>query len=214
MVSSVSAIAFLPLPLHTGAYGKKTWKDVSEKGITGRAVFIDWYAWAQKQGRHIDATSAHEVPFSEVLDALHAQGMDEDIFRQGDILVIRFGYLEQYSSMPDAKRERLNELYKTHKPENIGLKPSRKLLEFLWNKKIAAICGDSRSLEVWPCKDLDWHLHEWLLAGWGMPIGELFWLEDLAQACAVSRRYTFFLSSSPMNVPGGVASPPNALAIF
>jgi kynurenine formamidase len=102
--------------------------------------------------------------------------------------------------MSDEKRERLNELYKTQKPDNIGLKPSRELLEFLWDKKIAAIGGDSRSLEVWPCEELEWHMHEWLLAGWGMPIGELFYLEDVAKICDSLKRYTFFLSSSPMNV--------------
>ncbi|RMJ03317.1 hypothetical protein CDV36_015156 [Fusarium kuroshium] len=187
---------------------------VSAKGIAGRAVFIDWYAWAQKQGLEVDAMSSHEVPFSELIEALKFQGMDLDIFKPGDILVIRFGYLEQYENMSQEKRQHLHNLYKTQKPDNIGLKPSKELLRFLWDRKIAAICGDSRSLEVWPCKDTEWHLHEWLLAGWGMPIGELFYLEELAKMCSSSGRYTFFMSSSPMNVPGAVASPPNALAFF
>lgn len=59
--------------------------------------------------------------------------------------------------------------------------PFPELLAFLWDNKLAAVAGDSRSFEVWPCKELDWHLHEWLLAGWGMPIGELFYLEELAR---------------------------------
>lgn len=144
--------------------------------------------------------SSYEVPFTEVVEALRSQGLDLDVFRPGDIIIIRFGYLEQYENMSDEKREKLNDLYKTQKPDNIGLKPSRELLEFLWDNKIAAIGGDSRSLEVWPCKDLEWHMHEWLLAGWGMPIGELFYLEDVAKICHTLKRYTFFLSSSPMNV--------------
>ncbi|UPK91622.1 hypothetical protein LCI18_002557 [Fusarium solani-melongenae] len=187
---------------------------VSAKGIAGRAIFIDWYAWAQKQGLKVDARSSHEVPFSELVETLKFQGMDLDVFRPGDIVVVRFGYLEQYENMSQEKRQHLDNLYKTQKPDNIGLKPSEELLRFLWDRKIAAICGDSRSLEVWPCKDTEWHLHEWLLAGWGMPIGELFYLEELAKMCSSSGRYTFFMSSSPMNVPGAVASPPNALAFF
>ncbi len=61
-----------------------------------------------------------------------------------------------------------------------------------------------------------------------MPIGELFDLEAIAQACAEQGRYTFFFTSWPLNVYvsrrssvrldaddifrrlGGVASPPNA----
>ena len=48
---------------------------------------------------------------------------------------------------------------------------------------------------------------------WGMPIGEMFQLDELAAACATDGRYEFFLTSAPLNKRGGVASPPNALAI-
>jgi hypothetical protein len=57
-------------------------------------------------------------------------------------------------------------------------------------------------------------LHEVLLAGWGMPIGELFDLEKLADYCKKEKRWSFFVTSEVCNVPGGVASPPNILAIF
>lgn len=53
-----------------------------------------------------------------------------------------------------------------------------------------------------------------MLAGWGMPIGELFDLEKLAATCKKLNRYSFFVCSKPNNVPGGVASPPNIVAIF
>ena len=46
-----------------------------------------------------------------------------------------------------------------------------------------------------------------------MPIGELWWLDDLADDCAADGVYEFFFTSAPLNVPGGVGSPPNALAI-
>ena len=57
-------------------------------------------------------------------------------------------------------------------------------------------------------------IHPVCLAGWGLPIGELFDLEALSEKCAELRRWTFFMTSEVLNVPGGVASPPNALAIF
>lgn len=175
-------------------------EDISERGIAGRAVFVDWYSWARKQGLEVDALSAYEVPFNQIVETLRFQKMELTSIKPGDILIIRFGYLEQYENLATEKREHLHQLYQKQKPENIGLKPSEELLKFLWNAQIAAICGDSRSLEVWPCKDLQWHLHEWLLAGWGMPIGELFYLEELAKVCRSLDRYTLFLSSSPMNV--------------
>lgn len=67
--------------------------------------------------------------------------------------------------------------------------------------------------EAWPTQK-DYALHEVMLAGWGMPIGELFDLEGLADHCKKLGRYSFFVVSKPVNVPGGVASPPNMVAIF
>jgi hypothetical protein len=46
-----------------------------------------------------------------------------------------------------------------------------------------------------------------------MPIGEMWNLEELADDCANDNRYEFFFTSAPLNIPGGVGSPPNALAI-
>lgn len=57
-------------------------------------------------------------------------------------------------------------------------------------------------------------LHDTLLGLWGTPIGELWDLEELSEECKRQNRWTFFLTSSPLNIAGGVASPPNALAIF
>jgi hypothetical protein len=57
-------------------------------------------------------------------------------------------------------------------------------------------------------------MHGTILGLWGMPIGEMFQLDPLAAACAADHRYEFFFTSAPLNKPGGVASPPNALAIL
>jgi hypothetical protein len=46
-----------------------------------------------------------------------------------------------------------------------------------------------------------------------LPLGELFVLEPLALDCAADRRYEFMVVSAPLNVVGGIASPPNAVAI-
>lgn len=57
-------------------------------------------------------------------------------------------------------------------------------------------------------------LHPWLLSMFGMPIGELWYLKALSEHCKKSGRYSFLLTSAPLNIPGLVGSPPNALAIF
>jgi hypothetical protein len=57
-------------------------------------------------------------------------------------------------------------------------------------------------------------LHNFLIAFWGTPIGELWDLEELARLCEKHQRWSFFLTSAPLNIEGGVASPNNAMAIF
>lgn len=57
-------------------------------------------------------------------------------------------------------------------------------------------------------------LHQYFLAMFGMPIGELWDLKALSETCKKLNRYSFLLTSVPLNVPGGIGSPPNALAVF
>ncbi|PWY67939.1 hypothetical protein BO70DRAFT_390430 [Aspergillus heteromorphus CBS 117.55] len=68
-----------------------------------------------------------------------------------------------------------------------------------------SVAGDMPSFEAWPCQDTRFWLHEWLLAGWGLPIGEMFNPEQLSEECR---------NRSASAVPGGIASPPNGVAIF
>ncbi|KAJ7142122.1 hypothetical protein C8R43DRAFT_1016383 [Mycena crocata] len=85
---------------------------------------------------------------------------------------------------------------------------------FLWDKHFAAIASDQPALERWPPPAGTPHMHQTILGLWGMPIGEMFDLEKLSEVCSQTHRYSFFLSSWPLNIIGGAASPPNAAAFF
>lgn len=103
-----------------------------------------------------------------------------------------------------------------------GTEATLSVLQFLWDTRIAAVAGDCPGFEAWPPSGanpdsegvLRQGMHQTLLAGFGMPIGEMFDLEGLSRECERQQRWSFFLSSMPLNVLGGVASPPNAVAIF
>jgi hypothetical protein len=93
-----------------------------------------------------------------------------------------------------------------------GFESSPEVLAWLWDTKIAAVAGDCPGFEAWPpAKDA---MHPTLLAGFGMPIGEMFTLDELAKECERQGRWTCMFTSEVLNVQGGVASPPNALAIM
>jgi kynurenine formamidase len=99
-----------------------------------------------------------------------------------------------------------------------GLEGSEESLRWLWNTHFAAVAADSPGFEAWSAGLGDsgeqYRMHEVILSGFGLPIGELFDLEALAEECKRQQRWTFFVTSMPLNVPGGVGSPPNAVAIF
>ena len=117
--------------------------------------------------------------------------------------------MAEYNSTP---KETIQEMSKTYPMPFSGVEQSEEMLEWIWNN-FSAVAGDQPAFECWPTQK-SWSCHEVLLAGWGCPIGELFDLEKLAEHCHKTGRYSFFVTSEPCNVPGGVASPPNILAIF
>jgi kynurenine formamidase len=112
-----------------------------------------------------------------------------------------------------------------------GLPSGERTAEFLWDLHIAAIGADNPSVEVWPpgtgqdadhVAELKAHhpellhelfAHSLLLPMLGIPLGELFDLSRLAEDCATDGQYACLFVSAPLNVPHGVATPPNALAI-
>ncbi len=95
----------------------------------------------------------------------------------------------------------------------IGLANNETTVRWLYDHHFAAVAGDTMGFEAWPFP-ADCCLHEWLLVNWGTPIGELWDLEVLGGMCRAHKRWSFFMTSAPLRVVGGIASPPNAIAIF
>ncbi len=87
-----------------------------------------------------------------------------------------------------------------------------------WIKKmqIAGMATDNIEFERMPNEDDPNEMapmHGNMLRDMGVYIGEIWWLEDLAADCAKDGRYSFFLASQPLNIPGAVGSPLNPVAI-
>ncbi|KAH6654973.1 hypothetical protein BKA67DRAFT_559110 [Truncatella angustata] len=180
----------------------------AEKGIVGRGVLIDLHSWRES---HIDLNAydtfqSTPILLSDIRECLQVQGTE---LKFGDILFIRSGFMAQH------EQKSQDEIW-SHQDQTphrfVGVEQSEDMLRWIW-ENFSAVAGDQPAFECWPTQK-DWLLHEVLLAGWGCPIGELFDLEKIAAHCQKEKRWSFFVSSEPCNVPGGVASPPNILAIF
>ena len=88
------------------------------------------------------------------------------------------------------------------------------MVEHVWDLHVAAIGTDTLGVEVMQmAPDFEFYLHANFLPLLGLPIGEIWALDELAADCARDGRYTFLFVSVPLNVRGGVGSPPQAVAI-
>ncbi|KAI3588059.1 putative cyclase-domain-containing protein, partial [Fusarium oxysporum f. sp. albedinis] len=192
--------------LSSDVNGIQAWVD--RGGIVGRGVLLDYPSWADKNNITLTPFETKSITVSTLKEVAESQGTT---FQQGDILFIRTGWVRAYDKLSDDECKTLAD-YKV--PPAHGIESSEETLRWLWEQDFAAVAGDQPSMEAWPCQNTDYFLHEWLLAGWGMPIGELFDLEALSKECEKRGRWSFFFSSMPLKVPGGVASPPNGVAIF
>jgi kynurenine formamidase len=87
--------------------------------------------------------------------------------------------------------------------------------DWIHGREIAAIATDTWSMEVRPNQvpGALHPLHQIFLPAMGLPIGEIFDLEELAADCANDGVYEFFFAAPPLPITGAVGSPVNPLAI-
>lgn len=157
-------------------------------------MLLDYAAWAEAKGKAVEWFHTSSIPVSELQEVAASQNTT---FRPGDILFIRTGWTKAYERL---SIEECHQLAGRIPPCLIGVESSQNTLRWIWDQGFSAVAGDMPSFEAWPCQNTDYWLHEWLLAGWGLPIGELFDLEKLSQECRMRNRWSFFFSSMPLKV--------------
>ncbi|KAL2823591.1 hypothetical protein BDW59DRAFT_163168 [Aspergillus cavernicola] len=178
-------------------------------GIVARGVLVDYVAYAQRHGISYLPTERHEILIHELDRAAQEQGVT---FRQGDILIVRSGLVRWQTGCSNS--EELAIWARAKDKACVGVAAVPETVEWLWNRHFSAVAGDALAWESVPYPADRPSLHQHLIPMFGMPIGELWDLEELASTCARLGRYSFLVTSTPLRVPGGVASPPNAIAIF
>lgn len=192
----------------------------AERGIAGRGVLLDAERWFQEHGREL----AQDEPTPIEVEDLHGIiGDTETPLETGDLLVLHTGWLDRWRE--SGRR------YEARSFATPGLRPSREMLATLWDLHCAAVVTDVPALEVWPpgacatdevrarastdpSAEMQVFMHSHLIAMLGMAVGELWDTGRLARACRRAGRSEFLLVSAPLNLPGGVASTSNAVALL
>jgi kynurenine formamidase len=176
--------------------------------VVGRGVLIDAFAFRKSQGRPVSPLTKDVYTLEELQACLDAQGV---ALKPGTILLVRTGWMEEYEKSTAEEKAAMAPFDKI---QSAGVEASRRMAAWLWDHRVAAIAADCPAVEALPMELGDDNLlHYRALPLLGLPLGELFILAPLAEDCARDRRYEFMIVSAPLHVEGGIASPPNAVAI-
>jgi hypothetical protein len=186
----------------------------SRGAVVGRGVLIDFKRYYEETtGKPYHPLDGYRITVEDLEKVAKHQGVE---FKHGDILIVRTGYTE---------------ILEAPKPEDMakfaggtlsGVHGSVETARWVWNHRLAAVAGDAHGFEALPPVNPDGTpaamtelvLHSWFLNQFGMPIGELWDLKEVSEYAKKTGKYSFLLTSVPLNHPGLVASPPNAVAIF
>jgi kynurenine formamidase len=195
---------------------------VAEHGIATRGVLLDMPRYLASTGRTLDVTTNQPISVAELRGAADWAHVE---LREGDVLLMRTGWAGDYLALSPEQQD--------HRRRNWGspgIEQSVEMLEFLWDTGVAMLASDNAGVEAFPVDPdsgfVDPYeslpergpthngmLHRPLIALLGLFLGELWRLDELADACATDGRYEFLLTAKPLAVTGGVGSPPNAMAI-
>lgn len=177
----------------------------ARRGIVGRAVLLDMRAVCDYEPGTATAFGVDD------LEAARAHAGVE--YRPGDVILLHTGFAAWYTGLErDARRKFVRAL------EVPGIAHTEEVARYLWDSRASAIGSDNFSVEVWP-PDFSapahpfGFLHRVLIGQFGMALGELWWLADLAADCAADGVYEMLFVGAPLVVPGGIGSPANATAI-
>jgi len=176
-------------------------ENMAVKGMQGRGVLVDF---TKHFGRNRQLVGYKEL--MAVLD------LDKIFVEKGDMLVLRTGFAEVVAEM--AGQPNADEL---HKVCSVLDGADDQLLNWITSSGIATICADNYAVEAYPARDREGRksllpLHHHCLFKLGLPLAELWYLKDLAEALHAENRNRFLLTAPPLRLPGAVGSPVTPVA--
>ncbi|WP_051808433.1 cyclase family protein [Actinoplanes subtropicus] len=182
--------------------------NLARRGIVGRFVLADLDRWRRRQGRPIDHDGGEPIALDDLTRCLSAQG---STVRHGDVLLVRFGWITWYEGLSTAVRKDFADNSWSFKAA--GIAPDAQVPRWLWDSGVVAVVADNVSFEALPFDPRGQSLHANLISLLGMPIGEMWALDALAEDCARDGRYEGLLMSAPLYLTGGTGSTANAVAV-
>jgi kynurenine formamidase len=174
---------------------------MAETCVQGRAVMIDLH--------HIHGDAHVDIDFAALSEAMTAQNVSVE---SGDMVVLHTGFARKIVEM-DGKPDKAVLHGSCAALE--GRDPA--LREWVRDSGVAALICDNYAVERVPSRSGSGKrpflpLHQLCLFKLGVPLGELWWLTDLADFLSDAARTRFLLTAPPLRLPGAVGSPVTPVA--
>lgn len=179
-------------------------QNFAERPIQGRGVLVDLAAHCGRERVLVD-----HARLMQILAA------DRVVVEPGDLLLLHTGFADVVLGM---QRQPDGDLLHRSCAVLDGRDPA--LLQWISDSGVAAICADNYAVEAYPARDAAdptaqraaLPLHEHCLFKLGVPLGELWFLSELAGWLRANGRSRCLLTAPPLRLPGAVGSPVTPVA--
>jgi len=174
---------------------------IAETCVQGRAVLIDLHA--------IHGDAQVDVDFAGLDAAMARTGATVE---RGDMVLLHTGWTGKVLEMGG------NPSHEVLHGSCAALEGRDPMLqEWIRDSGLVALIADNYAVERAPSRTGDGRrallpLHELCLFKLGIPLGEIWWLGDLAEHMARSGRTRCLLTAPPLRLPGAVGSPTTPVA--
>jgi kynurenine formamidase len=167
------------------------------QGVQGRGVLVDLAHHLGHDWRGVDLKT-----LLEIMDADHV------VVEPGDMLLLHTGFATEVLKMnrdPDPKKIHTMCTYLDARDES--------LLQWISDSQISGLVADNYAVEGLVGRDRDQSRHSLLpihhlcLFRLGVPLGEMWYLHELASWLRQHDRSRFLLTAPPLRLPGAVGSP-------
>jgi hypothetical protein len=194
-VADIDVIA--PAARKTSPGTKLGIETMAETCVQGRGVLVDLAAHLGRERRH--------VGYDQLMQIIDAQQV---VIERADLVCLHTGFADVVLGMnrePDPALLARSGVVLDGSDE--------RLLQWISDSGIAALIADNYAVEGIPSRargsgDEEFvPLHVHCLFKLGLPLGELWYLTELADWLRNNKRYRFFLTAPPLRLPGAAGSP-------
>lgn len=112
--------------------------------VATRGVLLDWYSYALRNSISVSAFTSQAIPLWQLQNVAREQNI---LFRHGDVLLIRTGWLAQYNRLSPEEQDALGG---RDDRASCGVEATEESIRWHWEQGFAAVASDTVAYEAWP----------------------------------------------------------------